>query len=118
MGTGGGELFDALTASFFGRTVATEPWSVNAPIAAARLRPRGIAEVRCGSLQLPFRPAIFDLVLNRHAELDPAEVARAITLVGSVLTQHVGRCRWRKHWPFFPRLQDFAYLFHSYEHGP
>src|SRR5207249_4465947 len=117
MGTGGGELFDALTASFFGRTVATEPWSVNAPIAAARLRPRGIAVVRCGSLQLPFRPAIFDLVLNRHEELDPAEVARVITFDGSVLTQQVGRSRWRELRPFFPRMQDFGDLFHRYEHG-
>jgi len=117
MGTGGGELFDALTASFFGRTVATEPWSVNAPIAAARLRPRGIAVVRCGSLQLPFRPASFDLVLNRHEELDPAEVARVITFDGSVLTQQVGSSRWRELRPFFPRMQDFGDLFHRYEHG-
>src|SRR5439155_9638181 len=90
MGTGGGERFDALTASFFGRTVATETWSVNAPIAAARSRPRGIGAVRCDSLQLPFCPASFDLVLNRHEELDPAEVARVITFHGSVLTQQVG----------------------------
>src|SRR5207302_448223 len=117
MGTGGGELFDALTASFFGRTVATEPWSVNAPIAAARLRPRGIAVVRCGSLQLPFRLASFDLVLNRHEELDPAEVARVITFDGSVLTQQVGSSRWRELRPFFPRMQDFGDLFHRYEHG-
>ena len=117
MGTGGGELFDALTASFFGRAVATEPWSVNAPIAAARLRPRGIAVVRCGSLQLPFRPASFDLVLNRHEELDPAEVARVITFHGSVLTQQVGSSRWRELRPFFPRMQDFGDLFIRYEHG-
>src|SRR5436853_3254630 len=84
MGTGGGELFDALTASFFGRTVATEPWSVNAPIAAARLRPRGIAVVRCGSLQLPFRHAIYDLVLNRQEEPDPTDYARVYTINGSV----------------------------------
>src|SRR5207247_11061623 len=96
MGTGGGELLDALTASFFGRTVATEPWSVNAPIAAARLRPRGIAVVRCGSLQLPFRPASFDLVLNRHEELDPAEVARVIPFDGRALTQQVDSIRWRE----------------------
>src|SRR5947208_15764013 len=76
MGTGGGELFDALTASFFGRAVATEPWSVNAPIAATRLRPRGIAVVRCGSLKLPFRPVRCELVLNRHDSSDASDIVR------------------------------------------
>jgi SAM-dependent methyltransferase len=117
MGTGGGELLETLSASFRGRAVATEPWSVNAPVAAARLGPHGISVVQCSSLQLPFRDASFDAVLNRHEELDPAEVARVLYARGSVLTQQIGRDRWRELRPFFPRMQDFGDLFHRYENG-
>ena len=117
MGTGGGERFEALALSFRGRAVATEPWSVNAPVAAARLRPRGIAVVKCNSLQLPFRDSTFDVVLNRHEELDPAEVARVASAGGSVLTQQIGRNRWRKLRAFFPRMQDPGDLFDRYEAG-
>jgi SAM-dependent methyltransferase len=117
MGTGGGELLETLSASFRGRAVATEPWSVNAPVAAARLGPHGISVVQCSSLQLPFRDASFDTVLNRHEELDPAEVARVLYARGSILTQQIGRDRWRELRPFFPRMQDFGDLFHRYENG-
>jgi SAM-dependent methyltransferase len=117
MGTGGGEVFERLCSSFGGQAVATEPWSVNAPVAAARLRPHGIAVVRCGSLQLPFRAATFDLVLNRHEELDPAEVARVVSRGGRVLTQQIGRNWWRELRAFFPRMQDFGDLFRRYERG-
>jgi len=55
--------------------VATEPWEVNAPVAAKRLGARGIPVVRANSLRLPFRDEQFDLVLNRHEELDPADTA-------------------------------------------
>src|SRR2546421_10203931 len=48
MGTGGGELFDALTASFFRRSAATAPGSVNAAVPTARLAPPRVAEGRRG----------------------------------------------------------------------
>jgi SAM-dependent methyltransferase len=94
MGTGGGEVFERLCSSFGGRAVATESWSLNAPVAAARLRPRGASVVQCHSLRLPFRREAFDLVLNRHEELDPAEVARVLSPGGRLLTQQVGRAWW------------------------
>src|SRR5437016_14591295 len=47
LGTGGGGVFETLCWSFTGRALATEPWSVNAPVAAARPRPRGAGGRRC-----------------------------------------------------------------------
>lgn len=117
MGTGGGEVFGKLFASSAGRAVATESWSVNVPIAAQRLRPHGIGVVRASSMQLPFRAEGFDLVLNRHEELDPGEVARVVASGGRLLTQQVGRNRWRELREFFPRMQDVGDLFHRYEEG-
>ncbi len=117
LGTGGGEQFEPLSSSCHGRAVATEPWSVNVPVAAARLRPYGTAVVRCDSLQLPFRAASFDVVLSRHEEINPSEIARVLSRPGTVLTQQVGRNRWRELRAFFPRMQDFGDLFHQYEHG-
>ena len=117
MGTGGGELLETLSSALVGRAVATEPWSVNAPLAAARLRPHGVAVVQCGSLRLPFRNAVFDVVLNRHEELEPSEVARVLALEGTILTQQVGRNQWHELRTFFPRMQDFGDLFDRYRNG-
>jgi Methyltransferase domain len=87
MGTGGGERFGELLTGFGGRAVATEEWHVNAPIAAAYLRPLGCHLVRGQSVVLPFRDGSFDLVLNRHEDLDPDQVARVLKRGGIVLTQ-------------------------------
>ena len=115
LGTGGGEVFEDLCTSYRGRAVATEPWDVNAPIAARRLRPHGIHVVRCGSLGLPFRNGVFDVVLSRHEELDPAEVARTLSPGGHVLTQQIGRDWWKELREFFPQESDFGDLFHRYQ---
>lgn len=117
MGTGGGEVLEKLCSSYAGRAVATEPWSVNAPIAATRLRPYGIDVVRANSLRLPFHDDSFDLVLNRHEELDPGEIARVLSSGGFLLTQQTGRNRWRELRKFFPRMQDPGDLFRRYEKG-
>jgi len=117
MGTGGGELFETLSSALVGRAVATESWSVNAPLAAVRLRPHGIVVVQSGSLRLPFRDAVFDVVLNRHEELEASEVARVLALEGTILTQQVGRNQWHELRTFFPRMQDFGDLFDPYRNG-
>src|SRR5262245_18754505 len=73
MGTGGAEFLSKVGSSLPARVVATEEWTVNAPIAHHRLKPFGIDVVRCRSLNLPFQDIAFDLVLNRHEELLPHE---------------------------------------------
>jgi len=117
MGTGGGELFADLCQGHRGRAVATEPWHVNAPIAKGRLSPLGVEVVCAHSLHLPFREGVFDLVLNRHEELDPAEVGRVLARGGRILTQQVGRNNWRELRAFFPRMQDFGPLFEQHVSG-
>src|SRR3989475_1296626 len=117
MGTGGGELFADLCRGRRGRAVATEPWHVNAPIAKSRLAPLGVEVVGAHSLHLPFRNDVFDLVLDRHEEMDPAEVGRVLARGGIVLTQQVGRNDWEEVRTFFPRMQDSGPLFARYVSG-
>jgi hypothetical protein len=100
MGTGGGERLSKLA----GRprlTVATEAWPPNVPVAAARLRPLGVAVVQDegapdntdqnGSQRgrLPFRDGAFGLVANRHEAFRAAEVGRVLAAGGAFVTQQV-----------------------------
>ena len=117
MGTGGGEVFSRILRGSRGRAVATEEWAVNAPIAAGRLALQGASVVRGKSRRSPFRDGAFGLVLNRHEELDPAEVARVLAPGGRVLTQQVGRDNWRELRAYFPRMADFGPLFEEYRAG-
>jgi SAM-dependent methyltransferase len=101
MGTGGGEFLDGLPV-LPARTVATESWPPNVPVAAERLARRGVPVVHSqgaadnvlqdhdGADRLPFRDAAFDLVLNRHEAFDAAEVARVLAPGGQFLTQQAG----------------------------
>ncbi|HSR86999.1 MAG TPA: class I SAM-dependent methyltransferase [Streptosporangiaceae bacterium] len=100
MGTGGGERLSKLS----GRprlTVATEAWAPNVPVAAARLRPLGVAVVqdegaRDNNIQdgsqrgrLPFRDGAFGLVANRHEAFRATEVGRVLAAGGAFITQQV-----------------------------
>ena len=99
MGTGGGEVLSGLAkrARF---TVATESWSPNVRIAAARLRPLAIPVIvvegapdnleqddAAGSL--PFRDSAFEFIANRHEAFVAAEVARLLLTGGTFVTQQV-----------------------------
>ena len=118
LGTGGGERFGDYLGAYPGRAVATEEWAVNAPIAAARLHPLGVEVVRCQSLRLPFAAESFDLVLDRHEELAPKEVARVLAPGGRVLTQQVSPDHWRELLRFFPRATvGMGDLFGEYRDG-
>jgi SAM-dependent methyltransferase len=118
LGTGGGERFGDYCTGYQGRAVATEEWMVNAPVAAARLRPLGVDVVRCQSLRLPFADESFDLLLDRHEELAPHEVARVLTPGGRVLTQQVSPGHWLELLPFFPRANvGVGDLFGEYRDG-
>ena len=117
MGTGGGEVLSRLREGLPGRVVATEEWAVNAPIAYRRLRPLGVDVVRCRSLQLPFAAVAFDLVINRHEELEPAEVARVLRAGGRIVTQQVDRNNSRELRSHVPRMTDFGDQFAEYSRG-
>jgi SAM-dependent methyltransferase len=116
LGTGGGERFERLLAGATCRAVATECWNVNAPVAARRLGPDRPV-VRASSLALPFRAASFDLVLSRHEEIAPAEVARVLAPGGCILTQQVIHDLWPELTPAFPGLVRFEDHFAAYRAG-
>src|SRR5438477_9654810 len=96
LGTGGGERLSAIVAGLPARVVATEEWEPNVPVAGRRLTPLGVRVVQASSLRLPFADAAFDLVLDRHEELEPKEIARVLRPGGRLLTQQVDRNDWRE----------------------
>jgi SAM-dependent methyltransferase len=116
LGTGGGERFGRITDGARGRLVATEEWVVNAPVARDLLRPLGVSVVRADSLRLPFADAAFDLVLDRHEALEPAEVARVLAPGGAVVTQQMGHDVWPELQAFFPSV-EFPDHFRLYQDG-
>lgn len=114
MGTGGGELLSRLAAETSARLVASEEWEVNAPVAARRLHPLGVDVVHCQSVQLPFRFGSFDVIINRHEELDPATIGELLRPGGRLLTQQIGGDNWREVGDYFPRMVDFSWVFPQY----
>jgi SAM-dependent methyltransferase len=114
MGTGGGDFLAEISSFLTGRVVATEEWKVNAPVAKKRLSTFSFEVIRCRSVELPFKARSFDLVLNRHEDLDPKEVARVLSPGGRVITQQVDRDNWKEMRKFFPRMTDFGDLRGNY----
>jgi SAM-dependent methyltransferase len=101
MGTGGGEILARLPARA-SRTVATEAWPPNVPMAGRRLRPLGVPVIQSegasdnldqdggsDSGRLPFRDGSFDLICNRHESFLAAEVSRVLAPGGTFVTQQV-----------------------------
>ena len=118
MGTGGGERLSRLPGRP-ARTVATESWAPNVPIAARRLHPLGISVVHAEGApdnvdqapersagedggRLPFRDGSFHLITNRHESFVASEVRRVLAPGGYFLTQQIGS-GWAR---YFYRLLD------------
>lgn len=101
MGTGGGEVLSRLPARA-SRTVATEAWPPNVPVAGRRLLPLGIPLVQDEGARdnmdqagaedggrLPFGDGSIDLICNRHESFLAAEVSRVLAPGGGFVTQQV-----------------------------
>lgn len=101
MGTGGGEWLSGRPFPR-GRTVATEAWPPNVPVARARLAPLGAGVVavagapdnndQAGASRLPtlpFAAASFHLVTNRHESFVASEIARVLAPGGAFITQQL-----------------------------
>lgn len=101
MGTGGGEALSRLAARA-DRTVATESWPTNVPVAGRRLLPLGIPVIQNEGARdnmdqdgandggrLPFRDESLDLICNRHESFLAAEVSRVLAPGGTFVTQQV-----------------------------
>ena len=92
METGGGEKFSSLREHWPARVVATEGYDPNFKLAKERLSPLGAEVVKIGDSYkepMPFADGEFDLVLNRHGDFMPREVARVLSPRGTFLTQQV-----------------------------
>lgn len=101
MGTGGGEWLSQRRLPR--RTVATEGWAPNVPVARARLAPLGVEVIAVAGApdnveqeeggpggELPFPDGAFHLVVNRHESYVAPEVLRILAPGGWFLTQQVG----------------------------
>jgi len=108
IGTGGGERLALLRDALPRNVVATEPWSVNAPVARDRLAPLGVDVVHASSRVLPFADRSFNLVIDRHEEFEPSEVRRVLRHSGAFVSQQVGVGDWGELNAHFPRREDFA----------
>lgn len=117
LGTGGGEFFAARLAGFTGLAVASEAWAPNVRVAAQRLRPLRAAVIHSSSLRLPLAASSLDLVLSRHEELSPAEVARVLRPGGSVLSQQVHPDEHAELRAYFPRMTVYEPHHETYPAG-
>ena len=88
--TGGGEFLLSLGHPY-SMTAATEGYEPNIKLCSQRLLPLGI-DFRPGTVEggLPFPDGSFDLIINRHGDLDPVEFWRLLKPGGMVITQQVG----------------------------
>ncbi len=103
--TGGGEFLAGLTYRP-DRTVATESYPPNVPVAARRLHRLNVSLVQVEGApdnnvqtdktrgHLPFQDGSFHLVVNRHASFVAAEVSRILAPGGYFVTQQVGQQRY------------------------
>lgn len=91
LGTGGGEFLRGLSDALPSDTHATEGWAPNVAVARAALAPHGIAVLAHDPAtgRLPLRDGSLDVVLDRHAAYDAADVARVLRPGGVFLTQQV-----------------------------
>lgn len=88
--TGGGEVLLSLGHPY-GLTAATENYPPNVDLCRKRLLPLGIdfkrADVKAA---LPFDDLSFDMVIDRHGDLNPGEIYRVLKDGGVFITQQVG----------------------------
>jgi len=90
MGTGGGEFLTSLD-NIPEKTLATEGYTPNIPIARETLKSKGVEVVPVSNDDLlEFDDESFDLIINRHGSYDLSEVWRVLKPQGIFLTQQVG----------------------------
>ena len=88
--TGGGEFLLSLDHPHH-LTAATEAYPPNVALCREVLAPLGVDFREGDSIDpLPFVDATFDMVINRHGEYVPDEIARVLKPGGLFITQQVG----------------------------
>ena len=92
IGTGGGEKLSQFKDVFPPKTVATEGYAPNLPVARAKLAPLGVEVIDFYddlAAVLPLPDASFDLVINRHSSFNAVDIERVLKPGGVFLTQQV-----------------------------
>lgn len=88
--TGGGEFLLSLGHPYE-NTAATENYLPNVQLCKETLLPLGINFRQAdGKGELPFEDASFDVVINRHGDLNPHEIYRVLKPGGVFISQQVG----------------------------
>ena len=88
--TGGGEFLLSLGHSH-ALTAATEAYPPNVALCRETLSPLGIDFREANAAgPLPFADESFDLVITRHGDYSPADIARVLKAGGIFVTQQVG----------------------------
>ena len=88
--TGGGEFLLSLHHPYE-NTAATEGFPPNVLLCREKLLPLGIDMRECADAShVPFADGTFDIILNRHGDLDPSEILRMLIPGGFFVTQQVG----------------------------
>lgn len=92
IGTGGGEKLAQFKDVFPPKTMATEGYAPNLPVARARLAPLGVEVIDFyddDNAVLPLPDASFALVINRHSSFNAVDIERVLKPGGVFLTQQV-----------------------------
>lgn len=89
MDTGGGEFLMSLDHPPQ-NTAATEAYPPNVTLCREMLPPLGIDFRPGDAAALPFDDSSFHIVLNRHGDFHPREIARVLKKDGLFITQQVG----------------------------
>ena len=88
--TGGGEFLLSLGHPYE-NTAATEGYPPNVKLCGERLTPLGIDLRECNDAEhIPFSDGSFDIIINRHGDFHPPELARLLKPGGLFVTQQVG----------------------------
>lgn len=88
--TGGGEFLLSLNHPYE-RTAATEGYPPNVALCQDTLLPLGIDFRECADPgHLPYPDERFDIIINRHGDMNPGEYYRLLKKGGIFITQQVG----------------------------
>ncbi len=87
--TGGGEFLLSLNHPYE-NTAAAEGYPPNVALCRQTLLPLGIDFREGSGSKLPYSDARFDMVINRHGDLDAEEIWRVLKPGGVFITQQVG----------------------------